>query len=329
VNVNLEASDPSFAGKPAPEEDVRNILSWARERLGVGDDRPWTLISARSKLKKTLFEVEEAGSEKTFRMIGKVSRSDRSRNAFHSLQSVWDAGFRPPSCYRVVQPIAYLEERRLLLQAKAPGTQLLDLIRRGDPRLPEMAGDAARWLVALHNASIAAEPFAGEPQVVERCRAELSEELPEHAERIHHAAGALIEKFGERAGTRRVPSHGDFHPMNVFLTDDRCVTVIDFDTFSAREPASDVAYFLSQSAIMGYLDKGSFERSRALRRTFAAAYEEAAGCRLDERRLGLYIAFAFLQSLHFELAILHTGNTKIAAPWLDSAERCLAGDIEL
>ena len=32
---------------------------------------------------------------------------------------------------------------------------------------------------------------------------------------------------------------------------------------------------------------------------------------------------SFLQSLHYELCVLHTGNTAIVEPWLGNAEHCL------
>jgi Ser/Thr protein kinase RdoA (MazF antagonist) len=117
--------------------------------------------------------------------------------------------------------------------------------------------------------------------------------------------------------------------MNVFLAEHGRVTVIDFDTFSARERAADVAYFLAQAAIMGYLDKGSFNATSGVRSAFLAEYQRSARCEFDAARLGLYIALAFLQSLHFETCILHTGNSSIVDPWLKSAEQCLEGDIEL
>lgn len=329
MKTNLEESDPVFSGKRAPEADLHELMTWARERLGLGEDRPWRLISARTKLRKILFEVEEDGPAGPSRLVGKVSHSERSRKTYEWLSRVWQAGFQAPSSYRVTQPIAYLEERRLLLQSKAQGAQLLDRIREDDRDLPAMISRAAGWLAELHGTAIAADEFSGEPLIVERCAAELRSELPADAERIEQIAECLLLHFSRRSATDSVPSHGDYHPMNVFVAEDGCVTVIDFDTFSRRERASDVAYFLSQSAIMGYLERGSFERSRAVRSRFVDAYSKATGWRTDMRNVGLYMAFAFLQSLHFERSILHTGNSEIVEPWLRSAERCLDGDIHL
>jgi Ser/Thr protein kinase RdoA (MazF antagonist) len=165
--------------------------------------------------------------------------------------------------------------------------------------------------------------------MVERCKAEVPGELPQMKKRTAKIADRMLHELAGRGSADWVPSHGDFHPMNVFLADNGRVTVIDFDTFSARERASDVAYFLAQSAIMGYLDKGTFKSTSQVRTAFLSEYQRVARCEFDKARLGLYIAFAFLQSLHFERCILHTGNSSIVDPWLRSAERCLDGDIEL
>src|SRR5262249_56097425 len=89
------------------------------------------------------------------------------------------------------------------------------------------------------------------------------------------AAGA---RAGLEAGhlTPLVPSHGDFHHKNVFITVDGRVTVIDFDTFGLQEQAADVAYFLAQTAIMGYRSRGSFAATNRARHCFLQAYLEAA-----------------------------------------------------
>jgi thiamine kinase-like enzyme len=206
---------------------------------------------------------------------------------------------------------------------------LLESIRQNDRALPEKVSQAAQWLAALHDASIPAEPHADEPRIVERCMLELVSEASSEAGRIERIGECLLKQLKERSRSTLVPSHGDYHPMNIFVSGDGAVTVIDFDTFSARERASDVAYFLSQSAIMGYLEHASFEISRELRTNFVRAYSETSGWSVDERRLGTYMTFAFLQSLHFERCILHTGNSAIIEPWLRSAERCLDGDFNL
>src|SRR6185369_14904647 len=54
---DLTVSDACFAEGHAPQ-DIDEVFGWARHRLGPAA-RSWRLISARRKLGRTLFEIEE------------------------------------------------------------------------------------------------------------------------------------------------------------------------------------------------------------------------------------------------------------------------------
>jgi aminoglycoside phosphotransferase (APT) family kinase protein len=110
--------------------------------------------------------------------------------------------------------------------------------------------------------------------------------------------------------------------LNIYREDYRRVTVIDFDTFGWGEREIDVGYFLAQSAITGFLQKGDFASTRRQRDLFLRDYVRAAG-EIDRARLGVYEGIAFLQSLHYELDVLHTGNNGLIEPWLGMSEKFL------
>jgi hypothetical protein len=302
---------------------VEELIIWAHDQLGLGENRPWRLVAAWTKLKKVLFEIEELSPEGPVRLIGKVARPGRGERAFQALSQVWDAGFRPPHPFTVVRPVAWLPARNLLLQEKAPGVQLAEPYRSGAQNAPALARCAAKWVAALHSLPLLVEPWERDAAAVARWREELSSALPAQAGRIVELCDRVAEGFGMSAPLPLVPSHGDFHPMNLFMTGDR-VTAIDFDMFGARERSADVAYHLAQTAIMGYLRKGTFEASVEVREAFFNAYRESADAPPHPERLEVYTRAAYLQSLHFELCVLHTGNMSIVEPWLQAAERCLA-----
>jgi hypothetical protein len=218
-----------------------------------------------------------------------------------------------------VAPVAFFPEKHLLLQEKAPGTQLLDKIRSGSATDSD-ARRAAAWLLCLQSLHLP-ELTPGKPGNLDRVRNELPSAIPAYAARIQR----LLEYVSNRqqAPGRLLPSHGDFHPMNVYLTDGQ-VTAIDLDTVALREPAYDVAYFMAQSAIMGYLVCHSFSATDDLRLAMLSEYAENAPDRLEVERVGVHIAFAFLRSLHYDFCILHTNPQGLVEPFLSAAERSIA-----
>jgi len=207
--------------------------------------------------------------------------------------------------------------------------QFLEAIRASVAGESNFTQKAARWLAALHAARVEAEPWKHDGAMLDRCSSELGSKIPAERARIGAIAGKAQAGRPSSQGAALAPSHGDFHPMNIFLAPSGRVTVIDWDTFGGRERAADVGYFLSQTAIIGYLQHASFNATESMRRRFLECYEQAARTTLDRKRLGSIMAASFLRSLHYELCILHTGNSEIIEPWLRSAEQGLAGDLEL
>jgi hypothetical protein len=308
--------------RPIPQAELENLLGWIRGCLGLGEDRRWRVVWSRRKLRKQLFEVEQrsvAGASEW--LIGKVYHTDRGAEGYHALKTLWDAGLRPPSRHTVVRPVAYLPERRVLLQEKAPGVQFLEVIRSRSSDALAFAGPAAQWLAALHRLPVKAPDPPSPQAAILRYDHELRELLPDRAAEIRQAAEALLESVSA-APAETVPCHGDFHPMNIFLDETGRVTAIDLDTFRRAERAADAGYLLAQTAIMGYLLWGDFDSTVTIREKFLAAYQAAAGP-LAPERLRAHIGFAFFQSLHFELCILHTNNHAIAGPWLRAAREGL------
>ena len=319
--MNSNPSDPVFThagGRPA--EGVDELLAFAREQLGLGPDRCWQLISSGMKFTKTFFELEESRPEGSRRLIGRVSAREKWKGAYEILRKLRDAGMRPPSPYCVVEPVAFLPERNLLLQEKAAGQQLFEKIKTGTATERD-AERAAEWLVALQRLAFPNLP-QGSCGDFERTRKELPDAIPSSARRIIQILDFLSKRF--RATVPGAPSHGDYHPMNIYLDDER-VTVIDVDTFAAREPMFDVGYFLAHSAVMGYHHSGTFEPTENLRAVFLDTCERLAPHRFHKERVRVHVAFAFLRSLHYDLCILRTYPKEVVDPFLSAAERALSG----
>jgi aminoglycoside phosphotransferase (APT) family kinase protein len=112
------------------------------------------------------------------------------------------------------------------------------------------------------------------------------------------------------------PSHGDFHPMNLFLAPDR-VTAIDLDTFALRDREADIGYCLAQTANFGLLLLESFEATEQAR----AIFLDECGA-VDVPRVRAHMAWALLQSIHFDLCILKVKNQNVERI-VNAAERLL------
>src|SRR5262249_9358618 len=121
----------------------------------------------------------------------------------------------------------------------------------------------------------------------------------------------LICRGLDESISNAVPSHGDFHPSNIFIARDR-ITGIDLDKFCLREPEADVAWFLMQSAAFGFFAEHTFKCTLKARRAFLEHYTAEARGPVRAERIALHMALAFLRNLHFELVLLKTGRTEYA-----------------
>jgi hypothetical protein len=307
--------------------ELDDIVSLVVHALADARDDSCRVVRLRKKMRKMFFEVEVRGKAGVRQYIGKIYRSDRGRGHFQALQSLRSAGFCPPSSLTVVHPVVYLDAHCLLLQEKAPGRPLADILSEGDTIAEKALSQAGLWLATLHGKVVASDTRIKRIAAnVARYGGELAAVLPAEAARLERLMSrALLALL--QPDLKLVPSHGDFHSKNVYVTDDSRVTLIDLDTFGGLEPAADVAYFLAQSAIIGYHRHGSFAVSRQHRDWFLCCYLSAAPP-VPHDRLAVHMGITFLQSLHYELCVLHTENFVIVEPWLNSIERFLLdGDV--
>lgn len=308
--------------------DFDDLAAWVSHHLDGGRSQSCRVVWFRRKMGRFIveFDVEtEARADADLRQcIGKIYKSDRGQGQFDALSRLREAGFRPPSPFTVVYPVAYVADRCFLLQEKAPGRLLGDIIfGEPDAAAVDALERTAGWLVALHAAAIDAQPRLDHVrESVARHGRGLMELLPQQAPRVDRLAARVLAGLEARHLTPLVPSHGDFHPMNVFITDGGRVTAIDLDAFGLQERAADVAYMLAQTAIMGYCRRGSFAATAQARHRLLRAYLKAVPT-LSHQRLALYLGMVFLQSLHFELCILRKDKVELVEPWLANAERCL------
>jgi aminoglycoside phosphotransferase (APT) family kinase protein len=320
---DMTVTDACFTDGREPE-DIEDIIAWARQRLGVNHTRPWRLVSARRKLGKTLFEVEEQTSSGSRRLIGKLGKADRADTLFNASRDLRDNGFRPPAMFIVTDVIGYAPERGFVLQEKAAGLQASDVILKKPEFACSTAVSCAQWLATLHQCGVPAPEATSDQEELTKWVAGLKAALPKEEARIDSINAAIRHELAQPA-TELTPCHGDFHPMNIFIAD-KCVTGIDIDKFCRREPESDVAYFLSQTAAFDFFENSSFDKTADARQAFVDAYETAMAGAIRRRRAAMYMAMAFLKNLHFEIVLLETGRSDYVEPWLSSAAAAVVDD---
>ena len=320
--------DACFA-EGRPPEDIDEVFTWARNQLGRAA-RSWRLITARRKLGRTLFEIEEETASGRRGLIGKLGHPEREATLYHTLIAVRDAGFRPPAKFTVPEPVAFIPERGFVLQEKAPGNSSWELLAGGGGAEQSAAMNCAEWLARLHRCPVTAKQDNIENEAVLRWASGLQSAEPREAPRIKKITQAVLHRTAEPEPIRMLPSHGDFHPGNIFVAGSERVTGIDIDKFAHREPEADIGWFLMQTAAFGFFEKGTFQWTAAARRAFLDGYELHAHVPINARRAALYMALAFLKNLHFELVLLNTGRKEFAEPWLWAAETAiLDGNLQL
>jgi len=163
--------------------------------------------------------------------------------------------------YRVPKIIEVDEKEMIVIEEGQRGKLLFDLLPGVSPRVGgRYFRMAARWLGRLHRERLRIGK-------AERTRKKEERKFASYLERFRNAGHPGRESYREllewtRAGeqellergeARFVQVHGDYHPKNIIIGQDRMqdiatlfISVIDFDNSILFDPAFDVGAFLSQ-----------------------------------------------------------------------------------
>jgi aminoglycoside phosphotransferase (APT) family kinase protein len=316
---------------------IEQIIS-AYEASSSGESRQvlsCTLLSSTVKIRKSFLEYDvsflnQHGVQGREVVIGKVySDEEKGIAAYRLMQYVWNQGMNTDPYNRIVRPIAFLKEWRLLLMSKAPGRSLDSYIHEGNNG--RQAGRlVANWLTKLHSIP----PV--EVQPIRRTRAtadigrfvrELEAAWPNKASEVRAIYDQLLENFKEPWRGEPVLLHGDFHPNNVFV-DGLQVYGIDFDHYFAGDPAWDVTYLTCQMQISAYVKRGNFHDSDEIVMHTLSYYLNAHPA-MDRKafleRLHYYRARSLFESSHYELCVMKNSNLDTINVFLHECKQSLQG----
>jgi hypothetical protein len=271
----------------------------------------------------------ESGHDHLDQVVVKFAEGDRSAG-FDALVTLWRAGFRPPSPFQVPRPYGHSVVDNAIVVGFAQGHLWADLIGGSPSHVSRASEQAADLLVQLQrqppgHAAAAPRPASGQVGRSDRSPGELADDLsrafPACADRVQTLAARLDDALARGKGDL-VAAHGDYHPKNVIVTD-TTATMIDLDTYGAREPAFDVGYAIGQLLVMSQLRLGRLGPGFAAAERFWAGYSRAGSAGWD--RVSVQAARTFMQSMHFELCVLRNDRFELLEWWSDLMETLLAG----
>lgn len=188
-------------------------------------------------------------------VIGKTYRQDsKARNAYTGMQKLWATALAKGDIVTIAEPLAYVPELKLMLQAPIAEEQTLKellkstLLAGTTDQMDLLKGfvrKTATGLAAIHQSGV----IHGETATVEGNVAAIRKMIgrlvvPEPA--LGAAAEPLLaclESYGmKHPPDPVVPTHGTFTLERV-LIDREHIGIIDFDDFCMAEPALDVGLF--------------------------------------------------------------------------------------
>lgn len=185
---------------------------------------------------------------------------EKARHAYRVMEEVFGQGF-DRGRYRVPEPLDIDPETRTLIEVGQRGRSLYDMLLA----VPAKEGrllmeDVAAWLARFHGVSTtlsSPETFRrSEERRIQNYMRRFVRSGHPHTRRAESLAETVLaaeKKIAEQGSEAFVLGHGDFHPKNVLVGQDRTtdpsslfVSAIDFENAQAYPRAYDVGTFLAQ-----------------------------------------------------------------------------------
>jgi len=235
--------------------------------LKAGRCRPFLkeIPSAGSHQLVTKITVGTKGEDE-FRIRAVLKQFERKKNwnrageTAEIVKAIYRRGF-DKGFFRVPKIIDIDQEDRMIIEEGQRGSLLFDLMQYVNPSVGiQYFQLAAGWLARLHNLKLRIrEPDRTAKKERRRFRSYLEKFRQSgsphlgRAERLLELIAKREERLFAEAAESFIQVHGDYHPKNIIIGQDRShdfstlfVSVVDFDSSILFRPAFDVGYFLSQ-----------------------------------------------------------------------------------
>jgi len=281
------------------------------------------------------YDDAEAGQAWPTTAIAKVYRAQKGEQAYRGMVALWESPLSASQAVQIAEPLAYIPEHKLLVQATLGEEQTLEellraTLRNGDAaalrRLEGFVRATAAGLAELHRSGAHSDEsltwdnrITTIPEAIER----IAPVAPDVAEAVQPLFEQLTELAATHPADPLVPSHGSFDSDQVLIAQER-IGFIDFDSFCMAEPALDVGHF--RAAIMDsgmkLIDEATLhdpvarwsylDQLNELCALFLAEYEARAP--ISRQRLALWEAWDYLRdSLHLWTKPKQSGATAVVS----------------
>jgi len=286
----------------SPEFLERHVRPYMDTGGSSGDGTWQTTVIQLDGTGAATVRVELDGSRPVFAKLFPFEDGPSVHDKLHALRA---AGLGAGERYQVVEPLAWIDEEKVLLCRGALGFPISDLLGGDVDVLAEATAQAGHWLGRLHGSGLRiGTPHSllvtGELASLAR---RLTKVAASHPGYVRDAVGMLDQLDALTYDTvdgLLAQSHGQYRPIHVFLSPD-VVTVIDLDRSAPADPARDVAEFLHRMRLGVETATGDMSRADPATASFLAAYRESA--RGDEHLVNL--------RFHWARYVFHSLNGRV------------------
>jgi hypothetical protein len=237
-------------------------------------------------------------------VFAKLFPFDDGPDVYAKLRRFREHGFGAGARYQTVEPLAWLDEEKVMLCRGAPGRPVSDLVGGAVDDLAVACGMAGRWLGTLHSSAVRiGRPqsllVTGELVSLAQRLAKVLVQTPRYLDVALEMLDALDRLSEDTADGILAQCHGQYRPIHVFIEGDQ-VTVIDLDRSGPADPARDCAEFLHHLRNSVYVATGDISRADRPCAAFIEGYRDVgAGDRLTNLRF------------HWARYLFHTLNRKV------------------
>lgn len=293
--------------------------------LRIESCRPRVVRYERGSRGTVLYELRyppDGDSDGPDVLVAKTHRGSKGRAAYDAMQALWASALRTSGAVALAEPLAFLPELNVLVQAGLPHELTLKqligsaLAAESDEAIEELSvyiSKTAVGLAALHTSGVhAGDKVTWEDELAEIH--EVVERLATLAPAVQEAAGPLLARVGaladEHPADPLVSAHRSFRPAQVLLHGSE-IAFIDFDGFCLAELALDLGLFcatlkdIGLEALRGRPDGRAPEALHrhmatlnGLRELFLRRYETSAPA--SRARVALF------EALYLVTAVLHS-----------------------
>jgi hypothetical protein len=256
-------------------------------------------------------QVQLGGGDAVY---AKLFPFDDGPAVYAKLRALRAAGLGPNQRYQVVEPLAWVDEEKVLICRGAAGHPISDLLGGDVDELAAATARAGHWLGRLHGSPLRiGRPqsllVTGELTSMAKRLVKVGADHPDYVRPARSMLAQLDALTYDTVDGIVAQSHGQYRPIHVFLSPD-VVTVIDLDRSAPADPARDVAEFLHRLRLGVHNATGDMSRADPACASFLAAYRESAGG--DEHLVNL--------RFHWARYVLHSLNGRVKTDESTSAD---------